>query len=402
MKHRSSKSIIWRLLRRNISAGQLAGYALANLAGLAIVMTALQFYRDVTAAWSGDDSFISRDYLIISRSVSGIGSIFSSGQSSGFSDADIADITAQPWTRRVGRFTPSGFNVAASIDMSGSGFNTQLFLESIPSEFFDVKPRGWTFTPGQTTPVPIIISKDYLTLYNFGFATGRGLPQISESMIGMVPLRLSVSGNGSQQWLPAKIVGFSSRLNTIAVPEEFMQWANATFSDGTAHTPQRLIIEVNTPGDPDIRRYLKSHGYESAGDKVDNGRAAYFLSITTAVVIGVGAVISLLAFFILILSIYLLLQKNRDKIHTLMMLGYTPAAIARRYYMIIAAINTAVLIAALSAMIAAACAWRRPLASIGIDGTSIWATISMGIALTALITAGNFMAISRKVKSAFH
>ena len=62
-----SKNIVWRLLRRNISAGQLAGYALANLAGLAIVLTAIQFYRDITTVWDDEDSFISNDYLIYPR-----------------------------------------------------------------------------------------------------------------------------------------------------------------------------------------------------------------------------------------------------------------------------------------------------------------------------------------------
>ena len=56
------KSIVWQLLRRNISVAQLAGYAIANLVGLAIVLTAVQFYRDVTEVWNSEDSFISRDY----------------------------------------------------------------------------------------------------------------------------------------------------------------------------------------------------------------------------------------------------------------------------------------------------------------------------------------------------
>ena len=50
----------------------------------------------------------------------------------------------------------------------------------------------------------------------------------------MVPLKLSLSGNGRQEWVDARIVGFSSRLNTIAVPEEFMQWANSEFSETPA------------------------------------------------------------------------------------------------------------------------------------------------------------------------
>ena len=96
-----SKNVVWRLLRRNISAAQLAGYALANLVGLAIVLTAIQFYRDITAAWDADDSFISTDYLIISRKVSTAGSLLGAA-ADGFSAADIADIKQQPWAKSVG------------------------------------------------------------------------------------------------------------------------------------------------------------------------------------------------------------------------------------------------------------------------------------------------------------
>lgn len=395
-----SDNTIWRLMRHNINARQLAGYALANIIGLAIVLTAVQFYRDITTVWNSSDSFISRDYLIISRNVSGLGG-FMSAKPSGFSDTDIAELENQSWTRRVGRFTASEFNVAASLDFGGNPMSTALFLESIPSEFFDVKPAGWTFEPEQEQPVPIILSKDYLTLYNFGFATSRGLPQISEAMIGMVPLRISVSGAGKQQWLPAKIVGFSSRLNTIAVPEEFMQWANSEFSDSPAGNPQRLIVEVNTPGDPAIDKFLKQHGYETAGDKVDNSRAAYFLNIATAVVISVGTLISLLAFFILLLSIYLLLQKNRRILRNLMMLGYRPNAVARPYHLIVAAVNGISMAIAMAAVAFGASLWGEPLTRLGAQPSSIWLTLALGLAITVIVTLANFAAINRKVRKTF-
>ena len=156
------KDIVWRLLKRNISAGQLIGYAVANFVGLSIVLTAIQFYRDVTAVWDDDDSFISRDYMIISRKVEGLGSLTGKSDAT-FSDADITEIESQPWVRRVGEFTASSFNVAASVEMGGRGMSTALFFESIPSEFFDVMPSEWDFDPADPV-VPIILSKDYLSL----------------------------------------------------------------------------------------------------------------------------------------------------------------------------------------------------------------------------------------------
>ena len=391
--------IVWRLLRRNISAGQLIGFGVANLVGLVIVLTALQFYRDVTSVYEDEDSFISQDFSIISKKVSGAGSLL--GGKADFSAEEIDELKAQPWARRVGEFTAAAFNVYASVELAGNSMGTMLFLESIPSDFFDVKPRDWTYTPGQKQPVPIIISKDYLTLYNFGFAASRGLPQISESMIGMVPLKLSLSGNGIQEYVEARVVGFSSRLNTIAVPEEFMSWANGRFAEKPLPAPSRLIVELSTPGDPAAERYFEDHGYEVAGDKVDNGRAAYFLTVVTSVVVVVGAIISLLAFFILLLSLYLLLQKNRRKLHDLMQLGYSPGAVARYYYMIVVVVNAAVLIVAFAAVLVASHLWSEPLAQIGVQTTSVVPTLLIGLGMVAAITLGNLVAIRRNVASAF-
>lgn len=393
------RSIVWRLLRHNISAGQLIGYAIANLVGLAIVVSALQLYRDVTGVWESEDSFISRDYIIISKKVEGVAL---NGNQNEFTPEEIADIESQPWLRKTGRFSAAEFHVGASLDMWGRGMSTALFLEAIPDEFFDVKPRGWQWEPkpladGQMPEVPIVISKDYLTLYNFGFASSRGYPQISEATIGQLPLNLSISGNGRQMNLKGRIVGFSSRLNTFAVPETFLAWANKELAGDTRSNPSRLILEVNTPGDPAIARYLADHGYESAGDKADNSRATYFLSIITAIVVSVGIVISLLAFFILLLSIHLLLQKNRETLRKLMMLGYTPGAVARYYYMIVGLLNGTVLIGAWAAMLAARHFWSGPLNEIGVESSAPWFAMVVGLAIMLLITIGNLVAIKRNI-----
>ena len=398
-------SPVTRLLRRNISAGQIAGYAIANLVGLLIVLTAIQFYRDVTSADDAADSFISSDYLIISKRVTGVQGLFGGGDASSgtaFTPDEISAIASQPWADGTGRFTAADFNVTARVDIAGASMSTALFLESIPDEFFDISPSGWdSYRPGNTEPLPVIISKDYLTLYNFGFAASRGMPQISEELIGKIPLRLNISGNGHQQWLDARIVGFSSRLNTIAVPEAFMDWANTLYGEGKETAPSRLIVRLRRAGDPEATAYMDAHGYEIAGDKASGGKALYFLSLVTTVVIAIGAIISLLAFFILLLSIYLLLQKNRAKIHDLMLLGYTPAQVSAYYRNIVIGVNLAVLLLAAAGVVTVASLWHQSVSDLGATGTSPLPTILIGTAILLLITLGNILAINRTVRRAF-
>ncbi len=391
--------MIWKLLKKNISPWQMAGYAIANFIGLAIVLSALRFYGDVSVLFDtgSDESVMSEDYLVISKPVSLLNTI--TGAASGFTPADTAEILAQPWASSVGQFTSADFNVAASLDLGGRGFSSFLFLESVPDEFIDIKPKGWKFkaSEGIAAEVPVIISKDYLALYNFGFAASRGLPQLTEGLISDVPIVLRFSGNGHNDYMRARIVGFSSRLNTIAVPEDFMAWANDRYSSSDAENPSRLIVRVNRPGDPAINEYFKSKGYEVAGDKVDSGRATYFLTVLTSVVIAVGAVISLLALFILMLSIFLLMQKNREKIRDLLLLGYSPSQVAAGYYRLIGVINALVLVLAMVAMFVASSMWESRLESLSVQPSSPLPAILSGIAIMAMVTAINFAAIYRSV-----
>ena len=69
------KSLLWKLLRKNVSATQLAGFAIANFVGLAIVATAIQFYADVSPVFADSDNFLNRDYVIITKRVGTLSSI---------------------------------------------------------------------------------------------------------------------------------------------------------------------------------------------------------------------------------------------------------------------------------------------------------------------------------------
>jgi hypothetical protein len=61
--------------------------------------------------------------------------------------------------------------------------------------------------------------------------------------------------------------------------------------------------------------------------------------VVTAVVAGVGGVISVLSFYILMLSVFLLLQKNTVKLQNLMLIGYSPRQVALPYQMLTVGLN---------------------------------------------------------------
>lgn len=395
------KSLLWKLLRKHVSGVQLGGFALANLVGLSIVAIAMQFYLDLSPIFNDEDSFVRSDYLVVSRRVTGVDALL--GGNTAFNDKAIADIESQPWVRRVGRFTTSSYDVRASVAIgsSGASMSTKLFFESIPAEFIDINPSEWHFNAAKPE-IPVIISKDYLSLYNFGFAAAQGMPKISEGMAGMIPLQFTISGGGRQGTFKGHIVGFSNRINTILVPDEFMQWSNDKFGNGEKPAASRIIVEVSAPGDIKIEQYMKDHHLEVAGDKNNSSKASYLFTIAVSVVAAVGIVISILAFFVLTLSIMLLLQKNSKKLQDLLMLGYNTRQVSMPYIKMVLAINCAVLVLGIALMLVARSIYLPMLQSLNLEGASPLPTVICAALIIACITLGNCLAITRRVSSLWH
>lgn len=390
--------MVWKLLRQHISVSQLAGFFLANLCGMIIVLLGIQFYRDVLPVFTQGDSFIKKDFVIVSKKISTLGTLV--GKSSTFSTGDVAEIEEQPFTKSVGRFLPSQFKVSAGMGMQGIRMSTDMFFESVPDEFVDVKLDKWTFDPSSDV-VPIIIPRNYLNLYNFGFAQSRNLPQLSEGVMGMVNLDIRIMGNGQVKQLKGNIVGFSNRLNTILVPETFMNWANATYGTGQKAEPSRLIVEVNNPTDERIAKFFQQKGYETEGNSLDAGKASWFLKVVIGIVLSVGLLISVLSFYILILSIYLLLQKNSTKLENLLLIGYSPARVARPYQLLTIILNLVVLALGVVAVIAVRSLYLDTVMNLYPDAGSgsVLPSVVTGIIIFIGVSALNIVIIRRKINA---
>ena len=394
-------SLVWKLMRRHISLGQLAGFFFANLCGMVIVLLSIQFYQDVAPVFTEGDSFMKKDYIIVSKKVSTLGSFV--GKSSSFSQTEIDEIEEQPFTRGVGEFTPSQFKVSAGVGMEQLGLNlsTAMFFESVPDKYVDTNLDGWHFEPGQEE-IPIIIPRNYLNLYNFGFAQSRSLPQISEGVINMVNLEVRIHGGGKRDTYKGKIAGFSNRLNTILVPESFMTWANIHYGDGGIRKePSRLIVEVNNPTDDRIAQFFRERGYDTEDDKLDAGKTTWFLKVIVGIVLSVGLLISALSFYILMLSIYLLLQKNTTKLENLLLIGYGPNRVAFPYQSLTIALNAIVLVLSVSIVLYVRTLYLDLVEQMfpSLNAGSWWLMLVVGILLFLSVSCFNVLAIRKKIAS---
>lgn len=390
--------LVWKLLRQHISIGQFAGFFAANLLGMFIVMLSVQFYEDVVPAFTAEDGFIKNTYLIVSKRISAVSTF--AGEANAFTQSEQDELRSQRFTRQVGAFTASQYKVYASLGMGGASFGTDMFFESVPSQFVDTDQSAWHFNPSQGE-VPIILPRSYLAIYNFGFAQSQSLPKISEGVVSMIPLDIVLRGSGRQERIKGRVIGFSSRLNTILVPEDFMTWSNATFAPDADLAPTRLIVEVTNPTDDAIARFIQEKGYELEDDQLDAGRMTYFLKVVSGIILAVGLLISILSFYILMLSIYLLVQKNTTKLQNLLLIGYSPARVSLPYQLLTTGMNLMVFVLAFLLLL-----WiRRYYLTMlwamfpQLNEGSLMPALLVGIALCLFVSLLNIVAIRRKVQT---
>ncbi len=389
--------LVWKLLRQHISIPQFAGFVLANLFGMLIVLLGYQFYNDVLPVFTQQDSFMKSDYLIVSKKISMATTV--SGNANTFSSSEIDDLRRQPFAARVGRFSSVEYKVEAQMGIEGQTIlNSEIFLESVPDEFIDVPLKDWTYTAGNDA-VPVILPRSYINMYNFGFAQSHSLPKISDGLVSMIDFRIFAHSGAGMKEFKGKVIGFSNRLNTILVPQAFMEWSNGMLADGRESAPNRLLLEVGNPADENITAYLDQHGYEVETDRLDAEKTTYFLRMVVTIVMLIGAVISVLSFYILMLSVYLLVQKNTEKLENLLLIGYSPARVAMPYQLLTVGLNAVVLVVSLVLLYLVRGYYMSFIYQLfpELSETSLMPAAVLGVAIWAFVSSLNYIVIRRKI-----
>jgi hypothetical protein len=137
-----------------------------------------------------------------------------------------------------------------------------------------------------------------------------------------------------------------------------------------------------------------------AEDKpAESSKALFLLRVFVVVIIGIGLLFSVLSIIILTLSIYLLLQKNVDKLENLVLVGYKPATVAMPYIIMTMILNVSIYLISIVVVSYGQGLYMDYVSSLfGMTLQSSPATsIIVGLILTAVITLFNFFIIHRKI-----
>lgn len=291
--------------------------------GMVIIMCGLQVYQMVGKMMEEKD-LLGGEYIVISKKVGLLNTI--SGSAPSFSDGEIHEIEKIDGIDGVARFTSGNFKASLRLEgqmaeFAGPGLSTEIFFESVPENFVDAEPGTWTWTEGSPT-VPIIIPSDYISLYNTAFAQSQGLPVIPESLIRSIELEIRVRGNGREETFSGRIAGFSQRINSILVPQTFLNYGNAKFGNPGPQKPSRLVLHSNNPASPKLAAELTAKGYELNEEKLKSSKLNHILQTMITVVSGIGIVIVLLALLGFVQYNQLMAYRSSYEIQTLHWIGF--------------------------------------------------------------------------------
>lgn len=307
-----------KLFLKHTRTWQLMLVSIGAFAGLFLLWLPIQIYVDITDALAKQKDLISNQYFIVNKGVSLVNTLgFSSG---GFSAEEMLKLKAQPFVKDMSEFTPNRFGVGAAAHLKEKvDVYTEIFLESVPDRFIDQLPPEWHWSP-RSSYVPVILPAEYLDLYNFDFAPGQGLPQISQGTAKLFPFQLLVRGQDSVHTYPAHIAAFTERINTILVPQSFVDYNNEQYAIKPYEAPSKLIVEVSDPAA--FSKYVDSTGIKTNSDYLRTGKVQSLSKRLLLLIMVLTGLVVFLSIGSFILFSNLLVARSEYEIRTLVLLGY--------------------------------------------------------------------------------
>ncbi len=297
--------------------------------GLLLTWLPLQLYFDISGTLSRQKDLLGNNYFIINKPVSVFNTL--GLPTPRFNANEINDMGKQPFISRAAFFTVNRFKATVSAGIPNTDIHllTDIFFEAVPDGFIDELPPGFRWRKDDAE-VPVIVPADYFNLYNFGFAAGQGLPPISHPAASLISFNINILSAHSTATFTGRITGFSGRINSILIPQSFMDYANKTFAAEEESRPSRLIAEVKD--EAAFAKYIQQKGYETNNEELRSGKVKALSKTIMQVVLLLGLLIVLLSLGSFIQFSDLLVARAEYEIQTLNYLGYYYTTIAQVFF----------------------------------------------------------------------
>lgn len=286
----------------------------------ALVLSCIQLYVNANAMF-GSKSSDSNYWITMSKAITpdNIGR----KELIGFNGGEIDELKKWEEVKELYPVVSNDFKVSAD---GGDfiPFYTDMYLEAVDNAAIDIEDLS-EFKVEENT-IPIIISREYLNLYNYGFALNQGLPQITESFAKKIEVNINLKLKEKNLRFRGKLIGLSDRIHSVLVPKQFLDSINSTqdFSKEHKDIYTRVLVKVNDANDQGLIEKMREKGYESNQESLRSAKIKSKLFLVLNAIAFIGAFIFLLCLFIIINFIKMEFLEKQEEVSIKYSLGYSP------------------------------------------------------------------------------
>jgi hypothetical protein len=386
--------LLKKIIRTGVGKSRFIMAGIGLTIAMLLILSAVQIqvnYNELLYGKSNQDSIA--NFLVVAKVING------NKRENVLTTEEVEKLKRQPFIEKVGLLTASRFKVSAQSPSDRFPFYTDMFFESVPDEFIDVKSDDWKWEPGSTT-IPLIIPNQFLDLYNFGFAPSQNLMQLTQSMVMALPIVLNVTYQGQSIRFTGKVVGFSDRISSVLVPQNFLAMANKQFGTQGENRPSRVVIRTSDPGNPQLVQYLKDSNLVTDADKT---RFSQYRRIVNTVVNAswlTGAVMLLFALLVFSLFIQLTIASTKSEINLLVTIGASPKQLQRflmKQFLPANVIITLVCLAVITTLQYVLAAFLAK-QNMYVDRWVSWYTITAAVTILVVLWLVNYYTIKTYIK----
>lgn len=287
-----------------------------------LVLSCLQLYENANRLF-GSKSSDSNYWLTFSKKITpdNIGR----KELLGFNENDISKIKTWSEVKTIYPFSANEFKASAN---GGDfiPFYTDLYFEGLDLKAIDSDLTDEEFQV-KGDEIPIIISREYLNLYNYGFALNQGLPQISEDFAKKIEVNINITVNKQNKTYKGKMVGLSDRIHSVLIPKKFLDSLNIAEKPQLATQPKiynRVLVQVKDSGDEGLVSKMKENGYESNQESLRSAKIKSKLFLVLKIIAVLGVFIFALCLYIIVSFIKIQFLEKQEEVSIKNSLGYSP------------------------------------------------------------------------------
>lgn len=318
-----------KLLFKNSVTFQFVMASLGSLIGLTALLISFQLILDIRTFHSSEKELFGPNSVVIQKRVTKLTTI--GMNSTEFSPEDIETLRSKDFITDIAPFQSADFKVGIS-EVPGDGlphFYADMFFQSIPDRFMDINV-DWEWNE-KSEYIPIVLPRDFIMIINYGFAQSQGINQISEELLMAARLTIHIDGNGQKTTMIGRVVGFSQKISSILVPENFLTYANGIYSNGNIINPTRVFITTKDDSYGELEELMEEMNLDISQASIDVAK----IKMIITVVIGIFGIASLLIMLLSLMGFIqysqLMLSKVSYEIKTLLRIGYPIKSIVKTF-----------------------------------------------------------------------